>query len=102
MSTLHTVNKSPFSHTALNSCLTVCGPDDGVILLEDGIYGAMASAPSHTQLKEILARGIRVYALKPDVDARGIGEKLMAEVELADYEKFVQLSVQHRCVQSWY
>lgn len=102
MSTLHTVNKSPFSHSTLSSCLSVCAHDDGILLLEDGVFGAMATSPSAQELKNILARGVKVYALRSDVRARGIEEKLLAEIQLTDYDEFVQLSIQHRCVQSWY
>ena len=43
MATLHTVSRSPFRDVALESCLRVALPGSAVLLLEDGVYGALAS-----------------------------------------------------------
>jgi tRNA 2-thiouridine synthesizing protein B len=102
MSTLHTINKSPFSHTTLASCLQVCGKEDGILLLEDGVFGALASSPCAEELSAMIEAGVKVYALKGDVNARGLQEKIGAGIQLTDYNGFVQLSVEHKCVQSWY
>ncbi len=102
MSTLHTINKSPFSHSTLASCLQVCGKQDGILLLEDGVFGALASSPCAEELATIIETGVRVYALKGDVNARGLQEKIRAGILLTDYNGFVQLSIEHKCVQSWY
>ncbi len=102
MSTLHTVNKSPFTHTTLLSCLQICGEDDGILLLEDGVFGAMKSSPCTEQLSIIMQKGIKIYVLMGDVKARGLQEKLHPDIHITDYNGFVQLSIEHRCVQSWY
>ena len=102
MSTLHTVNKSPFSHNTLSSCIKVCSKLDAILLLEDGVFGAMRSAPCAEDLSALIARGIKVYALEPDVKARGLSEKMLDRIELTSYNEFVQLSLTHRSVQSWY
>ena len=41
MSTLHTVNKSPFERTSLDTCLSVVGTDSTVLMIEDGVSGAL-------------------------------------------------------------
>lgn len=102
MSTLHTVNKSPFTHTTLASCLEVCGHSDGILLLEDGVFAALNSSPAAAQLSAAIARGIKIYVLNGDVKARGLSAKLAPEIQLTDYNGFVQLSIEYRCVQSWY
>lgn len=102
MSTLHTVNKSPFTHTTLASCLEVCGNSDGILLLEDGVFGAVNSSPNGVQLKAAIARGIKIYVLSSDVKARGLNAKLTPNIQITDYNGFVQLSIEYRCVQSWY
>ncbi|MDQ2075663.1 sulfurtransferase complex subunit TusB [Marinimicrobium sp. ABcell2] len=102
MSTLHTVNKSPFSHSTLASCLSICQPGDALLLIEDGVYGALASSPQAEQLRAVHAKGVRVYALEPDIEARGLVGRRLDEVELSDYAGFVRLSSELRCVQSWY
>jgi tRNA 2-thiouridine synthesizing protein B len=102
MSTLHTINKSPFSHATLASCLQVCGKQDGILLLEDGVFGALISSPCAEELLAMIQAGLKVYALSGDVNARGLQEKIRTGIQLTDYNGFVQLSVEHKCVQSWY
>jgi tRNA 2-thiouridine synthesizing protein B len=102
MTTLHTVNKSPFTYTTLSSCLQVCGKDDGILLLEDGVFGAMNSAPCAQELSDLIEKGVKVYALAGDVKARGLQDKVRHDISITDYHGFVQLSTEHRCVQSWY
>lgn len=102
MSTLHTINKSPYSNTSLASCLQVCTKYDAILLLEDGVFGASKGSPLAEQLQRLIADNIKVYAMINDVKARGIGEKLLDNIQLIDYENFVQLTIEHRCVQSWY
>ena len=102
MSTLHTINKSPFTHSTLVSCLEVCGDGDGILLLEDGVLGALQSSPCMAQLTTLIAQGIKVYALSGDIKARGILFKINPDIHITDYNGFVQLSIEYRCVQSWY
>lgn len=102
MSTLHTVNKSPFSDQSLHSCLKICSSGDSVLLIEDGTYGALHSAPTFTLLADAIARGINVYALESDLQARGLRSQVAQDIAIADYPAFVALSCQHTTVQSWY
>ena len=102
MSTLHTINKSPFTNNALSSCIKICSTSDAILLLEDGVFGAIKSAPVSAQLQELMLSGTRVCAITADIKARGLAEKVLASIELVDYESFVQLTLEHRCVQSWY
>ena len=37
---LHTVNKSPFDHNSLESCLKFARKGSAVLLIEDGVYAA--------------------------------------------------------------
>jgi tRNA 2-thiouridine synthesizing protein B len=102
MSTLHTINKSPFAHSTLASCLQVCGHQDGILLLEDGVFGGLSSAPCAEELSAMISSGLKVYALAGDVSARGLKEKIRSDILVTDYSGFVQLSIEHKCVQSWY
>ncbi|MFN2310421.1 MAG: sulfurtransferase complex subunit TusB [Gammaproteobacteria bacterium] len=90
---LHTVNKSPFSHTSLESCLRFIGPEDVLLLLEDGVYAALRDT-RRSHLVEQALQGHRVYALQADLKARGLTD-LIAGVQLADYETFIELLEQH-------
>lgn len=72
------------------------------MLMEDGVFGAMRSAPCAGQLEDLIERGVKVYVLTSDIKARGLQEKLISQIVLTDYTGFVQLSIDHKCVQSWY
>jgi tRNA 2-thiouridine synthesizing protein B len=101
MSTLHTVNKSPFERTSLVSCLGHCLPGDAVLLIEDGVVGARKGASSSAPVAAALG-ACKIYALAGDLAARGIRkEDLVAGVEAVDYAGFVDLAVRHARTQSW-
>ena len=95
---LHTVNKSPFQQTTLAQCLCRCGKDDGIILLEDGAYGALQGNPQADQLSAVMC-----FAIGADLQARGLLAKpLIEQVQLIDFDRFVILSCHYSLVLSWY
>lgn len=102
MSTLHTVNKSPFATNTLASCLRVCAAQDAILLLEDGVFGAIKQAPCAEELDALISKGLKVYAMESDIKARSLSDKLHPGITVTDYNGFVQLSLDYRCVQSWY
>lgn len=95
---LHTVNKSPFADTALESCLRFVSEGDAVLLLEDGVYAAAGSTTRSAMIESVLQHA-EVYAIAPDVEARGI-TGLIPGVKLASYADFVKLLEQHN-TQAW-
>ena len=97
---LHTVNKSPFEHRALESCLKFARRGSAVLLIEDGVYAAARDTAVSQQVQEAL-KSVSIYALKPDVEARGMQHRVMDGVRLVDYGGFVDLVVEHNAVQSW-
>jgi tRNA 2-thiouridine synthesizing protein B len=97
---LHTVNKSPFEHKALDSCLRFARPGSAVLLIEDGVYAAAKDTAVSPRMQEAL-KTVTIYALKPDVEARGMQNRVMDGVRLVDYGGFVDLVVEHDAVQSW-
>lgn len=100
---LHTVNKSPFAQQVLANCLGLAAPGDGVMLIEDGVYGALAASPLATTLRELAAAGVNFYALQPDLDARGLhAETLQSFITPVSDAEFVALAVRADKVQSWY
>ena len=97
---LHTVNKSPFEHKALESCLKFARQGSAVLLIEDGVYAAARDTAVSQQVQEAL-KSVQVYALKPDVEARGMQHRVMDGIRLVDYGGFVDLVAEHNAVQSW-
>ena len=98
---LHTVNKSPFESDLLNACLRTASEHSGILLLEDGVYGALASAPASALLKQMMATH-NFYVLQADVVARGIADTIISGFEVVDYPRFVELCSYYHCVQAWY
>ena len=97
---LHTVNKSPFEHKALETCLRFARQGSAVLLIEDGVYAAAKDTAIAPKVQEAL-KGVQIYALKPDVEARGMQNRVMDGVRLVDYGGFVDLVAEHNAVQSW-
>ena len=101
MSTLHTVNKSPFATQTLMSCLNHCKDGDAVLMIEDGVYGALASS-GMADFVRAKTGTVSIYVMSPDAEARGLAkEKLLGEVAGVDYAGFVDLVTQHDRTQSW-
>ncbi len=101
MSTLHTVNKSPFERSALQSCVAHLTAGDAVLLIEDGVLGARQGSSAAATVKSALASG-SVYALAPDLEARGIKpEHLIEGVQAVNYGGFVDLVAQHARTVAW-
>ena len=101
MSTLHTVNKSPFERNALKSCLGHLSAGDAVLMIEDGVVGARKGSSAAPMVQAALQTG-KVYALGPDLAARGIETKDVIDgIEAVDYSGFVDLVTQHGRTVAW-
>ncbi|MBL4805683.1 MAG: sulfurtransferase complex subunit TusB [Rhodobacteraceae bacterium] len=101
MATLHTVNKSPFQNQTLISCLGHTKAGDAVLMFEDGVYGATKG----TALSDAVAglgADVKLYALGPDLAARGIDAGRLADgITLIDYDGFVDLVAENDRTQNW-
>ncbi len=97
---LHIINKSPFQNNALDSCLRVAQPGNAILFIEDGVYAATQGSAVQERVRAACA-SLKVYALQPDLDARGFTGKLLDGVTLVDYSGFVDLTLEHSTSQSW-
>ena len=97
---LHIVNKSPFEKTTLASCLAHAGQGAAVLLIEDGVYGATKGNAAESAVRGAIGRAA-VYALAPDLEARGMKDRVIEGVKLVDYAGFVDLVAEHKTSQSW-
>lgn len=101
MSTLHTINKSPFDRNSLGSCLRVISDSDAILLIEDGIYAA-TSGTIFSDVVKAAVQSYSVYVLGPDLSARGMKEDGIVEgVNVVDYEGFVDLVTEYDKTNSW-
>lgn len=101
MSTLHTVNKSPFERNALDSCLGHAAAGDTVLLIEDAVYAALAGNAFAARLADA-AKAVRVAVLGPDLKARGMDPAgVVAGVAVVDYSGFVDMAAENKAVHAW-
>mgnify|MGYP003410490527 CR=1 FL=1 len=97
---LHTINKSPFDRNSLESCLKHAKKGAAILLIEDGIYGALKGTAVSKKVEEALKK-VSIYALYPDIEARGMQDRALDGIKLIDYSGFVDLVAEHNTVQSW-
>jgi len=97
---LHTINKSPFDKGSLDSCLRTAKAGSAILFIEDGVYAATNGTAVAEKLKQAMGN-VTVYALEPDLKARGVADKVMDGIKLVDYAGFVDLVAEHDKVQAW-
>jgi tRNA 2-thiouridine synthesizing protein B len=97
---LHTVNKSPLERNTFDSCLAHVKKGSAVLLIEDGVYAAVKGTASAKKIEQAM-KTVPVYALQPDIEARGIQGRILDGVKLVDYGGFVDLAAEYPTVQSW-
>ncbi|CPR16453.1 sulfurtransferase complex subunit TusB [Brenneria goodwinii] len=94
---LHTLSRSPY-HSDIDALLRCLGPDDAVVLLQDGVIAALADTDMANRL---LNASVLLYVLKNDADARGLTAQISDNIPLIDYNQFVQLTVQYPKQLAW-
>ena len=103
--TLHIVSTSPFGTTLFEGVFQRCSKNDGIMLIQDGVY-ALNHVEVYRQLKELnLSLGIACFALEDDVVARANQVKSAgADSELIrciSMEDFVALTLDYKATISW-
>ena len=83
---LHTINKV----AGLALCQHLIAAGDKVVLLEDGVYLGLQPL------------AFSIYAIRLDVEARGLVGRPKEPVELIDYSDFVSLCTEADKVCSWF
>jgi tRNA 2-thiouridine synthesizing protein B len=97
---LHIVNKSHLQTASLSSCLRLAKPGSALLLIEDAIFAATTAGAAGSGIADAIER-LKVYALQPDMQARGMAGRLIDGVALVDYAGFVDLVAEHPNNQSW-
>jgi tRNA 2-thiouridine synthesizing protein B len=96
---LNIVNKSPLDRSSLDSCLQ-SAEGGAILLIEDGVYAATKGSTGETKLRAAGGK-FKVYALAPDLEARGVADRVMEGVTMIDYGGFVDLVAEYKTSQSW-
>jgi tRNA 2-thiouridine synthesizing protein B len=74
--------------------------DDAVLLIEDGVYAAIDNSANQFTWTS-LPTGMSCYALVDDLAARGISDKMLAQISPVDWALFVSLTAEYDKVISW-
>lgn len=97
---LHIVNKSPTERVSVDSCVAHAKKGSAVLLIEDAVYAATRGNAAEAKIKSAMS-DLAVYALEPDLAARGMQGRVIEGVKLVDYGGFVDLVAEHSSCQSW-
>ena len=96
---LHIINKSPLSNGALDSCLRVA-ESGSILLTEDAVYAATKGSALESKVQEALGK-FKIHVLLPDLEARGLADRIIEGVATVDYGGFVDLVADNKNCQSW-
>ncbi|MEM6582468.1 MAG: sulfurtransferase complex subunit TusB [Pseudomonadota bacterium] len=91
------MSASPAS-AVFSDCLRLAGPEDGLLLLGDGVYALCDS----TAMDKLGKMGVQLYALADHALAAGIGEGHEANVQIIDMQQFVALTERFPRQLAWY
>lgn len=97
---LHIVNKSAAERSTLESCLAMATKGSAVLLIEDAVYAATNGNAAAAKI-QAAAADLKIYALGPDLAARGMSGRVLDGVNVVDYGGFVDLVAEHNSCQSW-
>ncbi|MBH8578815.1 sulfurtransferase complex subunit TusB [Bisbaumannia pacifica] len=94
---LHILNRSPLDSRVYRQALTAMGPDDRLLLVEEGVQGALPQMVRHFE-------GLdgRLFALREDLIARGLEGRCADGVLVIDVEGFVTLTEEADKSVSWF
>lgn len=88
MSTLHIINRSPWSSDSWRRCLATLTPGDAILLIEDAVYAVTRDdLPANC------------FVLEPDLSARGL--TTTSRTSCVNYAGFVDLVCQYARSISW-
>lgn len=90
LKTLHILNKPP-EHSRYALCLNAIGPDDGLLLIENGVLAV-------TQPLKVADE--RCFALRPDLEARGLAGQIRGN-QAVSFDGMVELTASAEKVISW-
>jgi tRNA 2-thiouridine synthesizing protein B len=96
---LHIINKSPLDRPSLDSVLRVA-QGSAVLLIEDGVYAATRGHAGAGKVQALMAKA-KVFVLTPDLEARGVADRVIEGVTGVDYGGFVDLVAEYPNCQSW-
>lgn len=96
---LHIINKSPLCNNSLDACMRVAASGD-ILLIEDAVYAATKGNAMEGKVREAMNR-LKIHVLLPDLEARGLADRIIEGVSKVEYGGFVDLVAANKNCQSW-
>lgn len=94
---LHTLSHSPWQ-CDIDAMVRMLRDGDALLLLQDGVLAAMAGS----RYVEILTNApIKVFALRDDIEARGLAAQISTTIDVVSYTDFVNLAIAHTGQMNW-
>ncbi|CAQ82431.1 MULTISPECIES: sulfurtransferase complex subunit TusB [Photorhabdus] len=94
---LYTVSRSPYQ-CDFNAIFNLLTGGDDILFIQDGV---LAGIEANRYLPTLINSGITLYALKEDIEARGLLGQVSDKVQVIDYTDFVNLTVKHHQQFAW-
>ena len=96
---LHIINKSALTNGTFESCLRLAEKGE-ILLIEDAVYAATKGSVLEAKVREVMGR-FKINVLMPDLEARGLADRVIEGVSPVDYGGFVDLVAGNKNCQSW-
>lgn len=97
--TLHILNQSPSNTGVIKDMLQTVSENDSILMMEDAAYFVLEA---HVAAFDSLPKSVQLYALSPDIEARGLSRKSTDLITLVDDKGFVQLCCDNSKTVSWF
>ena len=90
MPTLYILHRS--ARTRWDLVFKLAKSGDAVVLIQDGVLATVRTTGDRG-IENLMQRGVKIFALKADMDARTLGAR--PGVEAIDYDQLVELLVRY-------
>ncbi|WMY94881.1 MAG: sulfurtransferase complex subunit TusB [Arsenophonus sp.] len=100
---LYSISTSPY-YTDMHSLISLVMKEDEVLLIQDGVFMGHKTLPTNNDnyyLMQFKKKGIHVFALQDDIEARGLMLYMSPYVHQISFIDFVELTVKHTQYFSW-
>ncbi|WMY96662.1 MAG: sulfurtransferase complex subunit TusB [Arsenophonus sp.] len=100
---LYGISTSPY-YTDINSLISLVMKEDEVLLMQDGVlmgHKTFSTNNDNYYLMQFKNKGIHVFALQDDVEARGLTPYISSYVCQISFIDFVKLTIKHTQYFSW-
>ncbi|MFP3014233.1 MAG: sulfurtransferase complex subunit TusB [Arsenophonus sp.] len=100
---LYTISTSPY-YTDFNSLIKLLTCHDEIVLIQDGVlmgHKMSSSNKYNNYLLQLKDKEINIFALRDDINGRGLIPYMSHYVRQISYVDFVQLTAKHQQYFAW-